>query len=135
MISTEFAAVLNVLLLPANFIVEVSNLLPVASCVSTIVADDPDTTFAMELKVILPVSVYVKIDPAEAFGVRVAAPVLPPAITVSPNFSKLTLVMLAPVELNTATLLTPLTPIVTLLFEATATLLVPFVIEVGAAPE
>ena len=51
-----------------------------------IVADDPVATFAKADRVISPVSVYVKIVPEAASGVIVAAPVFPPATTVSVIF-------------------------------------------------
>jgi hypothetical protein len=51
------AAVDNVLLLPANFIVLDNNLLPVASCVNINTALDPARALPNALIVILPVNV------------------------------------------------------------------------------
>ena len=67
-ISTLLAAVLRVLLAPANFIVDVSNLLPVASCVIKIVALVPATAFVNALNVKLAFAVYLNIVPTDASG-------------------------------------------------------------------
>ena len=69
--SVELAAVLSVRTLLANFIVDVSILLPVASCVIARVMFCPDTILVMAFRVILPVAVIVCIDPRLMLGVMV----------------------------------------------------------------
>jgi hypothetical protein len=69
--SVELAAVDNVRTLLANFIVLVSVLLPVASCVMAKVIFCPVTILVMAFKVMLPVAVMVCIEPRLMFGVIV----------------------------------------------------------------
>ena len=70
--STLLAAVLNVLLAPANFIVLVNVLEPVPSCVIINVMVCPLTGLVNAENVTLPVSVTVLILPSAASGVIVA---------------------------------------------------------------
>ena len=70
--SIELAAVDKVFDPPAHFIVEVSVLEPVASCVIIRVMLCPETGLVNAEKVTLPVSVIVLIDPSAALGVIVA---------------------------------------------------------------
>jgi hypothetical protein len=67
--SVELAAVDNVRTLLANFIVLVSVLLPVVSCVMAKVMFCPVTILVMAFKVMLPVAVMVCIEPNEILGV------------------------------------------------------------------
>jgi hypothetical protein len=71
MMSVELAAVLKVLELLANFQVDVSKRLPVASCVSIMVALPPVATLVRLFKVMLPVSVSFCMDPLFRSGVIV----------------------------------------------------------------
>ena len=72
MMSMLLAAVLNVFDPPANFIVDVSVLDPVASCTTNRVSDCPAIGLANAENVRLPVSVTVCMLPLATSGVIVA---------------------------------------------------------------